>query len=106
MKPLPQQFETSLIRNVEPGKRIYPSSYNRRFNINTEDVVAIMKKLKNRSVVKLRFQIKVNNETLPMMYDLKSLPSTYYDEDTGNEMLLNSENYVPVYEVLECPMKE
>ncbi|WP_242449623.1 hypothetical protein [Staphylococcus delphini] len=105
MHPLPQKFEESLMKNIVSGKRIYPGSYNRRFDVSIRDMVDIMDKLNKRDIVKLRFQVRVNDETRDRVYKLKDLPTIYYDEENDQEIKLNSENYVPVYEVAKCQIK-
>ncbi|HEC2157954.1 hypothetical protein FMF08_00840 [Staphylococcus delphini] len=64
-----------------------------------------MDKLNKRDIVKLRFQVRVNDETRDRVYKLKDLPTIYYDEENDQEIKLNSENYVPVYEVAKCQIK-
>ncbi len=103
--PLPQKLEESLMKNIVPGKRIYPGAYNRRFDVSTGDIVDIMDRLNKRDIVRLRFQVRINNETRDTVYKLKDLPTTYYDEESDQEIELSSENYVPVYEVAKCQIK-
>lgn len=98
--PKTQEFETALIKSIQPGKRVYPNSFNRRFGTDIENTILVFNELVDDDVLQLRFVLKIDNELKNKVYKYKDLPKTYYDDEKCETIELDPlVNYEPIYEV-------